>query len=136
MSKRLQALGALALLCISGCSGRYTSYVVGNVNSLTVPSEHNANTPLILVGQAQFMGDFQNPVLTVVYPSSSGNVIKVSAVASPKEPLMGWGVFRGQGSQAAEVRGSILLEKPGQYIVESIPREAGMPSTRATLTIR
>jgi hypothetical protein len=137
LTKRIVALALMAALGAGGCSFRYPLHVTGHVAALTVPEEHSANMPLILVGKAQFKGNFENPVLTVVYPASDAHVIKVSAVASPKEPFMGLGIFaNGTSTSTVEVRGSIMVEKPGQYVIESLSAEAGLPSFMGTLTVR
>ncbi|MNS51868.1 hypothetical protein D3C72_845660 [compost metagenome] len=136
-SKPAVLLGTLALLGAGGCSFRYPTHVTGQVAALSVPDAHPVNTPLILVGQAQFKGNFENPVLSVVYPSSDEKVIRVGAVASPKQPFMGWGIFANATSvTTVEVRGSIVVEKPGQYVIESLPTEAGAPSFQGTLDVR
>jgi hypothetical protein len=130
------ALGLLAAVAAGGCSFRYPTHVTGQVTALSVPETHPANMPLILVGKAQFKGNFENPVLTVVYPSSDEKVIKVGAVASPKQPFMGWGIFANATSvTAVEVRGSIVVEKPGQYVIQSLPTEADSPSFQGALEV-
>lgn len=137
LNKRIVALALLALVSASGCSFRYASHVVGQVEALSVPTEHAANIPLMLVGKAQFKGNFENPMLSVVYPVGDAHVIKVSAVASPKTPFMGWGIFANATSTSTvEVRGSIILEKPGQYVVESISGEGGVPPFSGVLIVR
>lgn len=137
MTKRIVVMGLLALVGAGGCSFRHATHVTGQVAALSVPAAHPVNVPLILVGKAQFKGNFENPVLTVVYPSSDERVIKVGAVASPKEPFMGWGIFANATSvTTVEVRGSIVVEKPGHYLIESLPTEAGSSSFQGTLDVR
>jgi hypothetical protein len=50
---------------------------------------------------------------------------------------MGLGIFaNGTSTSTVEVRGSIMVEKPGQYVIESLSAEAGLPSFMGTLTVR
>jgi hypothetical protein len=137
----LRFLPALLGLCLlattsAGCSLRAVSYVDGVVTALSATGPMTTGVPFIVTAQADYRGDFKDPVLSIALGTDTPQTIRVRAIAGWVQPFMGLGVLKTPQAivRSVEIRGSLSVERPGHYVIESVPAD-GSAAVRTTIDI-
>jgi hypothetical protein len=137
-SPLLPALLGLCLLAtaVAGCSFRAVSHVNGVVTALSASGPMTTGVPLTVTAQAAYRGDFKDPTLSVAVGTDAPQTIRVRAVAGWAEPFLGFGVFMMPRAivRSVEIRASLTVERPGHYVIESVPAD-GSAAVRTAIDI-
>lgn len=107
----------------AGCSFRAPSHVEGVVTALSASGPMSVGVPFTVTAQAAYRGDFRDPALSVAVGAEASQTIRVRAIAGWAEPFLGFGVFKTPEAivRSAEIRASLTVERPGRYVIESVP---------------
>jgi hypothetical protein len=122
----LPGLLAVCLLAsAAGCSFRAPSHVEGVVTALSTAGPMAIGVPFTVTAQAAYRGDFKDPALSVAMGTDTPQTIRVRAIAGWAEPFLGFGVFKTPEAivRSAEIRASLTVERPGHYVIESVPAD-------------
>jgi hypothetical protein len=99
--------------------------VEGVVTALSTAGPVAIGVPFTVTAQAAYRGDFKDPALSVAMGTDTPQTIRVRAIAGWAEPFLGFGVFKTPEAivRSAEIRASLTVERPGRYVIESVPAD-------------
>lgn len=127
---------SIMAIALQGCSFRLPGPQSGRI--LTVSTNGGgAGRPMGIRADVAFKGAVESPTLAIVSMPDQGP-LQVAAYARPALPFMGLGVFPvdRESEHRVTVEATVVLTKPGTYMLEALSGSGGEVTATAALEVQ